>query len=109
MVAEITAYPTDKRLPSGRIRKIIKRPEDPKSEVEAIIEEFNLPRRFPVDLHEEAMAVSAGIGKDIKGRRKDLRSLTTVTIDGERARDFDDAVSVKLTEHGYKLWCILLM
>lgn len=104
VVAEITAYPTDKRLPSGRIVKIIKRPEDPKSEVEAIIEEFNLPRRFPMDLHEEAMAVSAGIGKDIKGRRKDLRSLTTVTIDGERARDFDDAVSVKLTEHGYKLW-----
>ncbi|MEK6673109.1 MAG: RNB domain-containing ribonuclease, partial [Nitrospirota bacterium] len=104
VIAEITAYPTDKRPPSGRIVKIIKRPEDPKSEVEAIIEEFNLPRRFPKDLHDEAMAVSIGTGRDIKGRRKDLRNLTTVTIDGERARDFDDAVSIKLTEHGYKLW-----
>ena len=123
VVAEILSYPTDKRPPSGKVVKVIGKPEDPASEVEAIIEEFNLPRRFPRDVHEEAKLLYAQIpyppipplprgGKEgLKGaegglglKRKDIRSLPTVTIDGERAKDFDDAVSIKLTEHGYKLW-----
>ncbi len=116
VVAEILSYPTDKRPPSGKVVKVIGKPEDPASEVEAIIEEFNLPRRFPRDVHEEAKLLYARIpyppatplpsgGKaGLELKRKDIRSLPTVTIDGERAKDFDDAVSVKLTEHGYKLW-----
>lgn len=104
VVAEIISYPTDKRPPSGKVIKVIKKPEDPKSEVESIIEEFNLPQRFPKNTHEEAKALSVIIPHDIMQKRKDLRNLLTVTIDGERARDFDDAVSIKLTEHGYRLW-----
>jgi len=116
VVAEILSYPTDKRPPSGKVIKVIGKPEDPASEVEAIIEEFNLPRRFPKDVHDEAKLLYARISDapfapsprgDREGlglKRKDLRSLPTVTIDGERAKDFDDAVSIKLTEHGYKLW-----
>lgn len=102
VVAEITSYPTDKRPPVGKVLKVIEKPEDPKSEVEAIIEEFNLPKRFPKDVHDEAKLL--GGEKGLEAKRKDLRSLPTVTIDGERAKDFDDAVSIKLTEHGYRLW-----
>ncbi|GAB4422554.1 MAG: ribonuclease R [Thermodesulfovibrionales bacterium] len=104
VVAEIISYPTDKRPPSGRIIKVLERPEDPKSEVEAIIEEFNLPQRFPKTVHDEAKLLSQKIPHEALLKRKDLRRLPTVTIDGERAKDFDDAVSIKLTEHGYRLW-----
>ena len=114
VVAEIIAYPTDKRPPSGKVVKVIRRPEDPQSEMEAIIDEFSLPRRFPKSVNDEAKLLQS-LGepggaqkserKEIKVlKRKDLRSLPTVTIDGERAKDFDDAVSVSLTDQGYKLW-----
>lgn len=103
VVAEIINFPSDKRPPSGRVVKIVQKPEDPRTEVEAIIEEFNLPQRFPKIVHDEAKAFLQA-APDETGARKDLRSLHTVTIDGERAKDFDDAVSIKLTEHGYRLW-----
>jgi len=105
VIAEIINYPVDKRPPSGRIIKVIEKPEDPASEVEAIIDEFNIPRRFPRNVAEEAKMIYAkGGGKELVERQKDLTSLPTVTIDGECAKDFDDAVSIRLTEHGYKLW-----
>lgn len=103
VVAEIISFPTDKRPPFGKVVKVMEKPEDPKSEVEAIIEEFNLPHRFPKVVHDEAKTFSPQGHEEIKNR-KDLRNLHTVTIDGERAKDFDDAVSIKLTEHGYRLW-----
>ncbi len=108
VVAEITAFPTDKRPPAGRVIKIIQKPEDPTSEIEAIIDEFSLPRKFPKSVIDEtkllygSQQTERGEIKALK--RKDLRNLSTVTIDGERAKDFDDAVSVGLTEHGYRLW-----
>lgn len=104
VVAEILSYPTDKRPPSGKVVKVIEKPEDPRAEVETIVEEFNLSKRFPKDVHEEAKLLSAHIPAREGLKRKDLRNLPTVTIDGERAKDFDDAVSLALTEHGYRLW-----
>lgn len=104
VVAEVISYPTDKRLPLAKVIKVIEKPEDPKSEVDFIIEEFNLPQRFPKAVHEEARALQGSLRGETAPKRKDLRNLLTVTIDGERARDFDDAVSIRLTEHGYKLW-----
>lgn len=104
VIVEIINFPTEKRPPSCRVIKIIEKPEDPRSEIEAIIEEFNLPQRFQKNVHEEAKALSSAELEKISPDRRDLRNLPTVTIDGERARDFDDAISIKLTEHGYKLW-----
>ncbi|MEK7742512.1 MAG: hypothetical protein AAB273_02580, partial [Nitrospirota bacterium] len=54
VVAEILTYPADRKPPSGRIVKVIEKPEDPASEVEAIIDEFSIPRRFPRNVVEEA-------------------------------------------------------
>jgi ribonuclease R len=104
VVAEITSFPTQKRPPSGRVIKVMGKPGDPRSDVEAIIEEFNLPRKFPREVHDEAKLLTQRAFLDVTGKRKDLKGLATVTIDGERAKDFDDAVSIRLTEHGYRLW-----
>ncbi|GMT47736.1 MAG: ribonuclease R [bacterium] len=104
VVAEILTYPTDKRPPSGKVIRILKKPEVPAEEVESIIDEFNLPRKFPADVTKSARSLSAEIPGDEPGRRKDLQKLPTVTIDGERAKDFDDAISIKLRKFGYTLY-----
>lgn len=107
VIAEITGFPKDRRPPAGKIVKVLGKPEEPKAEIEAIIEEFNLPRKFPHKVSEEAKLLSQQSAESREGRtqrRKDLTSLRTVTIDGERAKDFDDAVSIKIAEHGYTLY-----
>jgi ribonuclease R len=105
VIAEITSYPTDKRPATARIVKVVEKPETPKAEVELIIDEFSLPRRFPKAVSDEAKLLHARTADTRRhGRRKDLRDLSTVTIDGERAKDFDDAISIALTDHGYRLW-----
>jgi ribonuclease R len=105
VVAEIVDYPTDKRPPSGKVVKVIEQPDDPKSEIEAIVDEFSLPRKFPKLASDEAKVRAAGqAGNYGAEKRKDLRGLATVTIDGERAKDFDDAVSIRCTGDNYRLW-----
>jgi ribonuclease R len=100
VVVEITEYPTAKGPATGRVVKRLGRPSDPRADVTAIVEEFNLPSRFPRD----ARAESAGLREKDLGEREDLRGLHTITIDGERARDFDDAISIRLDKRGYTLW-----
>ncbi len=107
VIAEIISYPEDRKPPAGRVIKIMGKPEDPKTEVEVIIDEFNLPRRFSRNVLEEARSLSQLRAEDIDRKtqgRKDLTSLPTVTIDGEHAKDFDDAVSIKIAKHGYTLY-----
>ncbi len=106
VIVEILSYPTDSRPPSARVVKVLKKPEVPAEEVELVIDEFNLPRRFSHEIAGEAKELyeRAREAEHRKARRKDLRELLTVTIDGERAKDFDDAVSIERTEDGYRLW-----
>ena len=95
VVAEIVSYPTPTRGPEGRIIKILGRPEDSGITTDIIIEEYELPQSFPHKVFEEVKTVTQKVTKAMLKRRKDLRGLNTVTIDGEKAMDFDDAVSVK--------------
>ncbi|MBI5633508.1 MAG: ribonuclease R [Nitrospirae bacterium] len=105
VIAEIISFPTDKRPPAAKIIRIVKKPEDPAGEVELIIDEFSLPRRFPKAVSDEAKLSAGRTSAPHRiEKRKDLRDLLTVTIDGERAKDFDDAVSIARSDHGYKLW-----
>ncbi len=105
VIAEILSYPTDKRPATARISKIMNTPETPNADVEMIIDEFSLPKRFPRKVSGEAKLLYGKCGKTIRHlKRRDLKNLVTVTIDGENAKDFDDAISISLTEHGYRLW-----
>ncbi len=105
VVAEIVKFPELGRPPEGRILKSLGPVESPPQDISVIIEEYGLHRRFPSPVKKEAAAFPPEFPKETIRGRKDFRSLLTVTIDGERARDFDDAVSVQtLPGKGYVLW-----
>ncbi len=90
--AEITSFPTASSPPEGKILKVLPPLSEPRQEIDMIIEEYSLSRRFAPKVNAEVREMSA----DAKsGRRRDCRKLLTVTIDGESAKDFDDAVSIK--------------
>jgi ribonuclease R len=102
--AEILTYPLRGRPAEGRIVKILGKPDDPGIESELIIEEYELPVLFSAGTTEEAAAVPQEVSPALRRGRKDLRDLPTVTIDGEKARDFDDAVSIRKIRGGWRLW-----
>jgi ribonuclease R len=93
---EITDWPSPTQRPRGRVIEILGGEDDFGVDVEITIRKFHLPHRFPAAALEQAQAVSATIPAHELGRRRDFRSLPIVTIDGETARDFDDAVLVRL-------------
>jgi ribonuclease R len=102
--AEIIAYPVRNRPPEGRIIKVIGKPGDPGIDSELIIEQYELPTQFSSAAVHEAASVPQQVTPAMRKNRKDLRDLPTVTIDGEKARDFDDAVSIARIKNGYRLW-----
>ncbi|MCC7202613.1 MAG: ribonuclease R [Nitrospirae bacterium] len=105
VVAEITAYPQKSRNPEGEIIKVLGKATTPGIDTEVIIEEYGLPAVFSQEILSEAESLPDEVTNEMMQGRRDLRSLTTVTIDGERAKDFDDAVSIEKTAGGkYILW-----
>jgi ribonuclease R len=97
---EITSWPTGTQNPRGRVIEILGYEDDFGVDVEIIIRKFHLPHHFPTEVLEEAQHASATIPSAEVKRRRDFRQLPIVTIDGETARDFDDAVSVRELENG---------
>ncbi len=102
--AEVLDYGDRKGPLVGRVIEILGAPDDFGVDVEIIIRKHHLPNRFPAEVIDEAQSIPALItGAEMKGRR-DFRDLPIVTIDGETARDFDDAVLVdKLANGHYEL------
>jgi len=95
---ELLEYPGQGRREGaiGRVIEILGRPDDFGVEVEIIIRKHHLPHRFPHEVIEQAKSLPP---MNWEGRR-DFRDMPIVTIDGETARDFDDAVWVERREHG---------
>jgi ribonuclease R len=101
VIAELTAYPTVARPPEGRVLKVMPAVDSPKLEIDTIIEDYSLPHKFPAAALESARSFTEKLSA--RGR-VDCRHLLTVTIDGEMAKDFDDAISVKKIHDGFILW-----
>ena len=97
---EITSYPRPSALPRGRVVEILGRREEFGVDVEIIIRKFHLPHRFPSEVLAEAGAAPQYIPELDREGRRDFRGLPIVTIDGETAKDFDDAVLVERRENG---------
>jgi ribonuclease R len=104
VVVELTSYPIGGRPAEGRIVEVLGWPDDPEVEVQSAIRRFDLPHVFGPDALAEAGNVPDTVSAaDLKGR-VDLRTMPTVTIDGETARDFDDAVSLRREGRNCRLW-----
>ena len=92
---EIIEYPEDDDDNAvGRVVEILGHPNDFGVDVEVTIRKHHLPNRFPAEVLEQAQAVPPTIAEEELRGRRDFRDLPCVTIDGETARDFDDAVYV---------------
>ncbi len=105
VIARIDAYPERNRNPEGTIIEILGDPDDPEVEILAIVHKHGLPYRFPAETLERAAQIPDHVLEADLDGRNDLRDLTVVTIDGETARDFDDAVAVKREgDNGIRLW-----
>jgi ribonuclease R len=101
---EITDWPSATQQPRGKVIEILGREDDFGVDVEITIRKFHLPHHFPTATLEEAQRISATIPARELHRRRDFRDLPIVTIDGETARDFDDAVLVRmLPNNNYEL------
>jgi ribonuclease R len=98
---EITTYPSISRPAEGRVLKILPAVTRPGLEIDIILEEYSLPRKFPAPVSAELKQLDTGLPKR---KRNDCRDLLTVTIDGETAKDFDDAVSITKTGSSFVLY-----
>ena len=103
VVVELTDYGKDKKNPEGKVVEILGHINDPGVDILSIIKGFELPLEFPEKVLNQAERVAKDVSDaDIAGRC-DLRNLMMVTIDGEDAKDLDDAVSLYVDEKGYHL------
>jgi ribonuclease R len=103
VVAEIVQQPSLHHQPIGRIIEVLGKHLAPGMEIEVAIRSYELPNEWPEKLLKEIKHLKAEVPESAKQGRIDLRDLPLVTIDGEDARDFDDAVYCKKTTKGWKL------
>ena len=97
---ELTSYGDDRHKPEGVVEEIIGHVNDPGVDIMSIVKAYDLPVEFPQKVLNQAERVAKPVSEADMAGRKDLRDWQMVTIDGEDAKDLDDAVSVvKEGEH----------
>lgn len=100
VVVEIKNWANEKRNPEGEIIEILGHINDPGIDILSIIRQFELPTEFPSEVYKQIENIGLEVNpEDLKGRL-DLRNIQMVTIDGEDAKDLDDAISLKKLENG---------
>jgi ribonuclease R len=100
VIVEITRYPTPARSALGRVLEVLGDIEEPGVDTEIIIRKYGINDEHGEEAIEEARRLGGSVKeKDTRGRT-DFRPLTTVTIDGEHARDFDDAITIEKLPNG---------
>jgi ribonuclease R len=97
---EITQWPSATQSPRGRVTEILGYEDDFGVDVEMIIRKHHIPHVFPAEVLEEAQEINPAVPQKEIAARRDFRHLPIVTIDGETARDFDDAVLVTRLDNG---------
>lgn len=103
VLVELTDYGDDRRRPEGKIVEIIGHRNDPGVDILSIVLGYDLPTDFPEKVMNQAERAAKPVSDADCAGRKDLRGLTMVTIDGEDAKDLDDAVSLTREGANYRL------
>ncbi|MEG0695530.1 MAG: RNB domain-containing ribonuclease, partial [Algoriella sp.] len=100
VVVRLTNWPEGSNSPFGEITKVLGNPEDTSVEINSILLEYGLPEKFPEEVEEEANNLDTSIDEKEVAKRRDMRNITTFTIDPKDAKDFDDALSIQKLENG---------
>ena len=101
-VVKVTEWPEEAKNPIGQVIDILGQAGDNTTEMHAILAEFGLPYVYPKNVETAAEKIPAEISEADYSEREDLRNVTTFTIDPKDAKDFDDALSIRLIKPG--LW-----
>ena len=100
-VARITDWPERAKNPIGEIVDVLGFAGDNQTEMHAILAEFGLPYSYPEEIAREAEKIEPGITPEEVAKRRDMRGITTFTIDPVDAKDFDDALSIRRLDNGH--------
>lgn len=100
VVVEMKDWPDDADSPFGEIIEVLGKPDETNVEMHAILLEYNLPNAFPEEVEREAEELDVKIREEEIANRRDMRGVTTFTIDPKDAKDFDDALSIKKLDNG---------
>jgi ribonuclease R len=100
---EITEYPTRQRQAIGKVIEIIGDHMAPGMEIDIAIRNYDLPQKWPETVQQHIQGMTDEVSEQDKQGREDIRQLPLVTIDGEDARDFDDAVYCAPQGQGWRL------
>jgi len=104
VVVEITDYGEDRRNPEGKVVEILGHVNDPGVDILSVIRRYELAVEFPDEVYAEIEHLETEVAEEDKVGREDIRDWLTITIDGEDAKDLDDAVTlVKLDNGNYEL------
>ena len=103
VVCELVQPPDTRRPPIGKVVAVLGDSLTPSLVVETAIHGHNLPHEFPPEVLDEATAIPLEVEESMVGGRVDLRAMPLVTIDGEDAKDFDDAVYCEPNRQGFRL------
>lgn len=103
VVAKIIEWPQERRNPVGEIIEILGYPDEPGIDILTIIKKYDLPLDFPEKVQKQLEQIHDEVQKEDLVGREDFRNLKTITIDGEDAKDLDDAVSIEKIDSGYRL------
>lgn len=100
-VVKIVEWPEDANSPIGEVIDVLGKAGENNAEINAIMAEFGLPYKYPQNVEKAADRIDPGITAEEIAKRRDMRQVTTFTIDPKDAKDFDDALSIRKLDNGH--------
>lgn len=103
VIVKLTDYGGERKKPEGEIVEIIGHVNDPGTDILSIVKAYGIPDEYPQEVMEQIEHIPDEVQEAEKVGRKDIRDWQTVTIDGEDAKDLDDAITISREDFGYRL------